>query len=395
MQRRQFIRLSGGGLVWGAVAGAGLAGCSSFEVPPGAVAAWQPPAAPQGDLRRWLLAHALLAPNPHNQQPWQADLATPGQIGLRLDPQRLLPATDPFGRQILLGAGAFLELLVMAAAARGHRAEVALFPQGAPGPDLPAVHRLPFATVRLVADAAVAPDPLFAQVLRRRTDRRAYDPARPPSAEALARLRAAAATQPVRFGSATAADGGRLAAIQSIAREAWRTELTTEPAMMESVRLLRVGAAEIDQHRDGISITSPMLVALDRLGLFDRSRFPAADSQAVTAQLKDFDAITASTPAYFWLVTEGNSRPQQVAAGRAHVRVNLAATAAGLVLHPNQQALQEYPEVAKPYQAVHALLDAPAPRFTVQMLARLGHLPAGTAAALPAPRRGLARQFAV
>ena len=200
---------------------------------------------------------------------------------------------------------------------------------------------------------------------------------------------------PVRFGSATAADGARLAAIQAIVREAWRIELTTEAPMMESVRLLRVGGAEIDQHRDGISITSPMVVALDTLGLFDRGRFPAADSQAVTAQLKDFDTITASTPAYFWLVTEGNSRDLQVAAGRAHARVHLAATAAGLALHPNEQALQEYPEVARPHQAVHALLQAPAPQFTVQMLARLGRLPQGTAALAPAPRRGLARQFQV
>ena len=393
MQRRQFIRLGGGGLVWAAAMGTGLSGCSAMEVPAGAVAAWQQPA--HADLRHWVLAHALLAPNPHNMQPWLADLATPGQITLRLDPQRLLPATDPFGRQILMGAGAFLELLVMAAAARGHRAELALFPQGEPGTPLAAVHAQPFATVRLVADAAARPDPLFAQVLQRRTDRRAYDPARMPSAADLQRLQAAATSQPVRFGATTAADGTRLAAIRQIARDAWRTELTTEAPMMESMRVLRVGAAEIDQHRDGISITSPMLIALDRLGLFDRSRFPAADSQAVQGQIKDFDAITASTPAYFWLVTEGNARAQQVAAGRAHVRVNLAATAAGLALHPNEQALQEYPEVAGAYQAVHALLDAPAPRFTVQMLARLGHLPAGTAAAGPAPRRGLARQFGV
>ena len=394
MQRRAFIRLGSGGVVW-AAAGAGLAGCSGFAVPDGAVAAWQPPAAPQGDLRHWLLAHALLAPNPHNLQPWLADLGTPGQITLRLDPQRLLPATDPVGRQILMGAGCFLELLSQAAAAQGQQAEVALFPQGAPGPALADVHRLPFATVRLVPAPALPRDPLFAQVLRRRTDRRAYDPARAPSAADLQRLRDAVGGLPVRFGSATAADGARLAAIQAIVREAWRIELTTEAPMMESVRLLRLGSAEIDQHRDGISITSPLLVALDKVGLFDRSRFPAADSQAVTAQLKDFDAITASTPAYFWLVTEGNSRDLQVAAGRAHVRVNLAATAAGLALHPNEQALQEYPEVARPYQAVHALLDAPAPRFTVQMLARLGHLPAGAAAPSPAPRRGLARQFQV
>jgi hypothetical protein len=393
MQRRSFIRLAGGGLVWSA--GAGLSGCSALAVPDGAVAAWQPPASPQGDLRHWLLAHALLAPNPHNLQPWLADLATPGQITLRLDPQRLLPATDPFGRQILMGAGCFLELLVLAAAEQGQRAEVALFPQGAPGAALADVHRRPWATVRLEPAPGQPRDPLFAQVLRRRTDRRAYDPARPPSAADLQRLRAAVGDLPVRFGSATAADGARLAAIQAIVREAWRIELTTEAPMMESVRLLRVGGAEIDQHRDGISITSPMVVALDTLGLFDRSRFPAADSQAVTAQLKDFDTITASTPAYFWLVTEGNSRDLQVAAGRAHARVHLAATAAGLALHPNEQALQEYPEVARPHQAVHALLQAPAPQFTVQMLARLGHLPQGTAALAPAPRRGLARQFQV
>ena len=62
-------------------------------------------------------------------------------------------------------------------------------------------------------------------------------------------------------------------------------------------------------------------------------------------------------------------------------------------MHPNEQALQEFPEVAAPYQAIHRLLDAPTPRFTVQMLARLGHPPAGVAAAAPAPRRGLTRQL--
>ncbi len=49
------------------------------------------------------------------------------------DPQRLLPEPAPFGRLILMGAGTFLELLAMAAAKRGHRAEVSLFPDGEPG----------------------------------------------------------------------------------------------------------------------------------------------------------------------------------------------------------------------------------------------------------------------
>lgn len=391
MQRRRFLRLAGGGVVLAATAG-GLGGCSIAAVPPGAVAAWQGPPA-QAELRHWVLAHALLAPNPHNMQPWLADLGVPGQITLRLDPGRLLPATDPFGRQILMGAGAFLELLVMAAAARGHRAELALFPQGEPAERLEARPELPFATVRLVPDAGARPDPLFAQVFQRRTDRRAYDPTRAPAQADLQRLREAASPLPLRLGFTTSADGDRLAKVRAIAREAWKIELTTEAPMMESMRVLRVGSAEIDRHRDGITITSPLLVLLDKTGLFDRSRFPAPGSQTISTQIKDFDAITASTPAYFWLVTEGNRRAQQIDAGRAHVRVNLAATAAGLVLHPNEQALQEYPEVAGLYQALHALLDAPAPGFTVQMLARLGYLPAGIAAAGPAPRRGFERQF--
>ena len=187
-------------------------------------------------------------------------------------------------------------------------------------------------------------------------------------------------------------------AVPDSAVAAWQlpaanTELRTEATMMESMRLLRVGSTEIDQHRDGITINSPLLVALVKTGLFDRSRMPAPDGSATTRQVQDFDAVTASTPTYLWLVTEGNQRQQQIAAGRAYLRINLAATALGLALHPNEQALQEYPEMAALYAAIHTLLDAPAPQHTVQMLARLGHLPAGSAAAPPAPRRGLARHL--
>ncbi|MBL8412969.1 MAG: hypothetical protein JNM42_00845 [Propionivibrio sp.] len=394
MQRRQFLKLAGGGIVLAAAAGT-LGGCSMFEVPASAVAAWQGPDK-DVELRHWILSYALLAPNPHNRQPWIADLRTEGQIALRLDTDRLLPATDPFGRQILMGAGAFLELLVMAAAERGYRAEVRLFPDGEPGEKLDAKD---FARVQLTKEEGIARDPLFAHVLARRTERRAYDVSRPISAEESGRLSAVASSQPVTFGiagtlAAPAADAERIVRIRSIAREAWRIELSTEPTMMESMRLLRLGGAEIDRYRDGITITSPLLVILAKTGLFDRNQFPASDSQATQGQIRDFDAITASTPSYLWIVTRGNRREQQIAAGRAYVRVNLAGTAMGLVMHPNEQSLQEFKEVAGPYRDIHTLLEAPAPDYTVQMLARLGRLPAGSDPAPPAPRRGLSAHLA-
>ena len=81
-------------------------------------AAWRNPGAGEADPRRWVLAHAILAPNPHNRQPWLVDLPGTDEIAFYVDRSRLLPATDPPNRQITVGCGAFLELLDLAARQR-------------------------------------------------------------------------------------------------------------------------------------------------------------------------------------------------------------------------------------------------------------------------------------
>jgi hypothetical protein len=158
---------------------------------------------------------------------------------------------------------------------------------------------------------------------------------------------------------------------------------------MESYKVLRVGAAEVEQHRDGLVVLDRLPVLMSQLGLFDRSKPPAPDDYAVKSQIRDFDAHLQSTPGFLWMVTEGNDRVTQVNAGRAYARVQLAATSSGVAMQPLQQALQEYPEQAKPNAAIRALLDAPAPIRTVQMWARVGFAPAIG----PAPRRGVEAQL--
>jgi hypothetical protein len=155
--------------------------------------------------------------------------------------------------------------------------------------------------------------------------------------------------------------------------------------IMESFQVLRVGSREIAAHRDGLSLTDPVVVALDRLGLFDRSRAPAPDDYATTSQVKDFDAKLASTPGFVWMVSADNSRATQVHAGRAYARLQLAATAQGLSMQPLQQALQEYAEQRQAYSAIHTLVGATESGETVQMWARVGYAPAVG----PAPRRRL------
>jgi hypothetical protein len=378
MDRRRFIRVAGGGIVLAA----GVAGCSS-ALPPEAIAAWQGPG-PETDLRRWILSYAILAPHSHNLQSWLVDLKTPGEIVLRCDLTRLLPETDPFSRQIMMSHGTFLELLDIAARERGQRAEITLFPEGAFGPDR--VDQRPVARIRLAADASVRPDPLFAQTLRRRTNRSAYDLARPVSAAAWQAMAQAAAGNGLRFGFVGADSADVLARHRAIANEAWRIELVTPRTILESFKVMRVGAAEVAQHRDGLTLMDPSVVWLTRLGLFDRTKAPAPDSYATTGQIDEFAAKLASTPGFLWIVSEGNDRATQVRAGRAYARAQLAATAHGVAMQPLSQALQEYPEQAGPYAQIHRLLDAATPGHTVQMWARVGHAPEVP----PAPRRGLA-----
>jgi len=380
MHRRAFVRLVGGGVV--AAATLPLTACDS-GYPAEALAAWQGPGE-QSDLRRWILGHAILAPHSHNLQSWLVDLRTPGEILLRCDLTRLLPETDPYSRQIMMSQGTFLELLDLAARERGQRAEITLFPEGAFGPDK--LDERPVARVRLGADTAVSKDPLFSQIFKRHTNRNAYDPKRPVTVAAWRAMADAVQPHPLRFGFVGPDRPDALQQHRTIADEAWRIELTTPAAILESYKVLRVGAAEIARHRDGLSLTDPKVVWLDRLGLFDRSKAPGPKDFATTSQIEDFQKKLASTPGFLWMVSEGNDRVTQVNAGRAYARVQLAATGQGVAMQPLQQALQEYPEQAKPYADIRRLLDAPQPAHTVQMWARVGH----AAPVQPAPRRGLA-----
>ena len=382
MNKRQFLRISGGGLIAAATLSS-LPGCSS-DLPPEAIAAWRPPAADM-DIRRWAISHALLAPHAHNLQSWLVDLDTPDTIVLRLDLRRLLPETDPWSRQLVISQGTFLELLQIAANERGYRADISMFPQGefdAKTPD-----SRPTALIRLGKDDGVKADPLFAHIFNRHTHRGVYDN-RIPNAQARQTLADSVKDFPVQLGLVTSEDAS-MQQHRAIAMDAWRIEMQTPHTLLESYKVLRVGPQEIAQHRDGISLNTPMVRGLVALNLFDRSKPSEPDSSAIKGQISEFNDKMSTTPACVWLSTSDNSRRTQMLCGRAYVRLQLAATALGLRMHPLSQALQEYPEQTNNYKAIHELLVGKDSTATVQMWTRLGYAPVGS----PSPRRGLQAHF--
>ena len=103
LARLRFIEVLGGGAVLAALPLA--SGCVSGRMPPIAVEAWTPSA--PADVRRFVLAHALLAPRPAQAPALAGRLAPRRRDHLGLGQRPLLPETDPFGRQIWVGCGAF------------------------------------------------------------------------------------------------------------------------------------------------------------------------------------------------------------------------------------------------------------------------------------------------
>lgn len=365
-----------------ATAAAGVAGCADAATADSDPAApWRNPGAGEKDLRRWALAHAILAPNPHNRQPWLIDLVGDDRIVFRADPTRTLPATDPPNRQITIGCGAFLELLDLAAREAGARAEIQLWPEGEPQPLLDG---RPVADIRLVRDPAVARDPLFAQITRRRTSRTAYDLKAPPTPGDLAQVTTAAA--PLAAGSV--ATGAPLADLIEICRQGWVTEMHTPAAMLESAKVTRVGRKAVAANPDGIALQGPFFEAMAAAGVLTEATLADPNSYANRSGIEMYEKLIRATPAFVWLKADDNSRATQIAAGRAYARMCLTATALGLSMQPWSMTLQEYPEMADLYRKTQAVFGV-TPEAPLQMLARIGRAKAVD----PAPRWALAKHI--
>jgi len=338
---------------------------------------------------RQVLVDALQAPSPQNRQPWKIQVTDTG-FELYLDESRVAVQTDPLARQAHLALGSFLELCAIAASTYGYMALIELFPVGTD--PLDALGRSPVAVVamRQVPDE---PDPLAAYIAQRHSNRRAYDGPGATASE-ITEL-----TDCGGDGSVVVAnDHGLLRQLKTVLAEAMRIDTTGEATHGEKVSMIRASDQAAAAAGDGF--TYPNLGYTGRTRTLVEMLYPLRGAHSRWFRYGTMFVarrVLRSAPAVALLVSPGNTRVDQVEAGRTLLRTWLTATRLGLVCHPMCQVLQELPEQADTRASFQGLLDEAMPGTqlptalmatdvpTVQVVMRLGR----ATATPPSPRRSI------
>ncbi len=182
--RRDILR-AGGATLFLALAGGRLRAADSAgrPLPEGDAYApwtlWNDPSIRNTPLA--LVAAGVIAANPHDTQPWLFAVSD-DTIEIFADTSRNLGAMDACIREMHLGLGCAIENMLTAAGANGYAAEL----ETAPGSLIDLNERsrpVLAARLRLRRIAEAAPDPRYAAIPLRHTNRYAYDPARAPTAD--------------------------------------------------------------------------------------------------------------------------------------------------------------------------------------------------------------------
>lgn len=364
-----------------------LVGATGIGIRGGANGVWdQGQGAPYELWRGWgdsrgllrFIAAGTLAANPHNIQPWSFAFGE-RTIDLYDDPARAMPIGDADGRERDAGYGCAIENIVVAARGEGWDAEATGWPDSDPA------H---VARIELTAGRAATERErnLAGAIPRRHSNRGPYASRGIDSATITALTDAA----PDGVDVVWIDDASAMTAIGSLYVEATQAIVDDEQMSKESFSWFRNDRADIDRHRDGLTLDCQ---GLDGFTLFMAKVLPAQSRQDGDAfwVKTTRDVHTATARAYGIIRVPDTSDPHaRLAGGRLLQHLHLAATTAGLGFqHMNQvtERIARDQTLGNPGRFAQRWADATGIPTGKSLLAfRIGY-PERTAN--PSPRRAL------
>lgn len=320
------------------------------------------PSQPDEAALRSALHLALRAPSLHNSQPWRWRLDGPS-VQLYLDPNRRLPITDPYARELVISCGAALHHLEAALAARGWQVQV---------------HRLPdpgepthLATITACGRTDVAVETGLADAIpRRRTDRRRFG-SWPVPAELVGELIEIADQRGARLQEVTEPRPHRRL-VRAIAEAAERQ--ASDPAT--SAELAAWSGRDSD---------SPDGVPADHVPVPQHATGRPPMRPFAGSQQQESTSGGEPEAAALLVLSTSTDRPRQwLLAGEVASAALLAATRDGLASSLLTQPLEV--DDVRAFLREHVVSSG---LWHPQLILRIGWLPAGTPPLPPTPRHSL------
>ncbi|GAA3602496.1 Acg family FMN-binding oxidoreductase [Microlunatus ginsengisoli] len=277
-----------------------------------------------------LVAAAVLAPSPHNNQPWTFRIDE-GGIEIWPDESQRLGTLDPTDRELHISLGTAVENLVLTAAARGSATRVTVV-------DDPVHVRI---DLEPAPGALAGPGDrprLYEAIGERRTNRGPFTEVAVPAGLLADFSRQAGPTDGLDVRWLT--DWSQRDAFGELLVEAAEAVAADAQQSADNYRWYRHGVGDIVRNPEGLTQDAQGLGAVKRA--IAKALPPGSREEVDRFWVKQTKTVHTATASAYGLVlsTDPDSVEQRVAGGRLLQRMELAATLRGLAFHPMTQITQ-------------------------------------------------------
>ena len=284
-----------------------------------------------------ILYLASLAPSGHNTQPWTVKIVEPKHWVIGSDKKRWLTAVDPENRELLLGIGAFIENLVIAAGTFGYEVDIQIIARSPMDTEI--------ADIRLKKSKAV--DFPIEKIKQRRTVRSGFidQEIKTEDLKYITKHEAKSCTltnvpSPHSFYFPNNSPQGKYLLEGTI--EANRIQAYRDPAQEELANWIRWSNKEGKQYRNGLTPESMEIKGIG--GLFVRNFYNRESvlKKSFRDQTVDIVAKQVKTCGGWLVVTSGDSNIRTlIEYGRVFENMLLRIRERMIAIHPMTQILEE------------------------------------------------------
>lgn len=316
------------------------------------------------------IAYGITAPSPHNTQSWYLDTISETEMFLYV--KHVLPETDPPARQIMMGAGCFIELVNVGMSQEGFVTNVNYFPQGDFQLTANKMSDKPVAKITLVKDENIKKDVLYDYIYQRGTNRKPYK-GKMITQNEFEIIQTLMGNYHSQLQFVTGKE--QMQPYLDIFSQAMEIETRTKATNEETRRKFRFSEKEIEEKKDGISLQQMgydgFILKIATKSLNNGDSLTWHSEKNFKATMKGINKGIYSSKGLIFFKTETNTKLDWIKSGRDYARFNIAIAKMGIVTHPYNQVIQEYSEMEELQKKFNTLSKVKNGEKT-QMIVRIG-----------------------